>query len=167
MDSAWPRPSSTEKKRFSSHARRRYIRSIGRVGGIRWCRFDYVYKQRRAYPSVAAGLTLGANSSAHTWWRGLTTCTILCAGCCLRVQFESVGLSLLVALASMARNWVWPGRTCFPSTSFAPHCGGWKFFFFFFKWEAHQVRSAALLGVRDTFHKSTSRKMICRYQSKI
>ena len=106
-----------------------YVVSVGLEeydgAGLTTC----TYKQRRAYPSVAAGLTLGANSSAHTWWRGLTTCTILCAGCCLRVQFESVGLSLLVALASMARNWVWPGRTCFPSTSFAPHCGGWKFFF--------------------------------------
>jgi hypothetical protein len=27
---------------------------------------DYVYKQRCTYPSVAAGLTLGANSCAHT-----------------------------------------------------------------------------------------------------
>ena len=91
---------------------------------------DYVYKQRCTYPSVAACLTLGANSSAHTWWRGLTLCTILCAGCYLQVQFESVGLSLFVVLASMAGNWVWPGRTYFPSTSFAPHSGGWKIFFF-------------------------------------
>ena len=83
-----------------------------------------------------AGLTLGANSSAHTWWRGLTLCTILCAGCYLQVQFESVGLSLFVVLASMAGNWVWPGRTYFPSTSFAPHSGGWKIFFVF-KWETH------------------------------
>ena len=81
--------------------------------------FDYGYKQHCAYPSVAAGLALGANSSAHTWWRGLTMCTILCAGCCLQVQFESVVLSLFVVLASRAGNWVWPGRTYFSSTSFA------------------------------------------------
>ena len=66
----------------------------------------------------------------------------------LQVQFESVGLSLFVVLASLAGKWVWPGRTYFPSTSFAPHCGGWKVFFL--KWETHQVRSASLIGVRDT-----------------
>ena len=75
-----------------------------------------------------------------------------------------------MVLASMVvGNWVWPGRTCILSTSTAPHplrrdCGGWKFFLKK-KWETHQVRSAALIGVRDTFNKSTtdsSINIICR-----
>ena len=55
------------------------------------------------------------------------------------------------------------------ATPFTSGLWGLDVFFFFFKWETHQVRSAALIGVRDTFNKSTtdgSFKMICRYQNK-
>ena len=53
---------------------------------------------------------------------------------------------------------------------------GWVEVFFLFYliyiyiiwWKTHQVRSAALMGVRDTFFdEPTDRDVICRYQNKI
>ena len=85
-----------------------------------------------------------------------------------------------MVLASVLGIWFGPAAPYSQHFS-APHplrrdCGFFFFFFFFLNnficinicWKMHQVRSAALVGVRDTFFdEPTDWDIICRYQNKI